>query len=203
MRRPLALAATLGVALAAVPGLAHADPGALRQGDAGRDTTVVVGAPQVSVGAWVRPRLGIVLNWRYPDRALEVAIGTRRTLFRGARGGIVAVHGQAGLVKPLRDPTAGISLAPALLVGHSGERFRAVVGPVVPVAMSFGRQFDWRVPVLAELSLGVRLGPTMVGVAANTGVVFARGQRFSLDAQAGVWLRVCWDGWRARSCVLP
>lgn len=196
-------AAAVAAAVALAPAVAHADPGALRQGDAGRDTVVVVGAPQVSLGAWVRPRLGVFVNWRYPNRAIEVGLGTRRTLFRGARGGIVALQGQAGLVKPLLDPTAGLSLAPALLLGHSGERVRVVAGPVVPLAFSFGRRVDWRVPVLAELSLGVRLGPTMLGVAANTGVVFARGQRWSLDAQASLWLRVCWDGWRARSCPLP
>lgn len=159
-----------------LPGLAHADPGALRAPVADATVTGEVGLPTTSAAWWPRDGLGVAVHLRAPGASLGASIGTR-ALHTDAWGVDAFLAG--GLTVPLRDPGLAVTLSPAIRAGWRGPTAEAGLGLALPLAVGLVgggiEQVGARVPVLLEPAFGVDVGPVRLGATLSAGPVFVPG----------------------------
>lgn len=165
--------------------LAHADPVALRA--PGDHLTLSVGAPDSSVGLWLRDDLGVSLDLRGTS-AMGASVGWRRDLVRGERGLGLELTVAGGPMVPFYDPGLALACAPALQVGWVKPRLDAELGLAVPALFRLAPGADAYVPVMGELWLGTGVGPVRFGLHLGMGSAWAAGSPSEVPLEAGIEL---------------
>ncbi len=181
----LALSLTL-----ATPRTAAADPLALRHGQPERGVIVEGGWPSVSAGVWLKPRLGLALDWRLPAAAAGLSIGTRRTLADGPRHGGVDLFVAGGVLVPFIEPGVALTATPAIQAGHRGGIAHVTIGLAAPIEARLAPEPQLRLPLLLELRLGFNLGPLWLGLRGGLGAALNTGGAGTILAHWSVWVRV-------------
>lgn len=180
---------------------AQADPSALRTPIQGRSLNLVGAIPfahsrtNFSAGSWLTDTFGLAAQLSLSINAdlaaisaVGISAGTRWHLAGKPVGwGIKAfVHG--GLLFPTVAPGFGLTLTPALQGGYYGPLFRASLGLVVPLSVSFVQELAIRIPTELELWLAWQVKRFLFGVRLNTGAIFIPGQDPAATLQFAITL---------------
>ncbi len=164
---------------------AFADPIALRGPlDA---PSLAAGLRSASVAVPVGEHFSVALDGRYAlDRiggwgAWRPIVPTEDGVWR--LDGVLAAgaHGD-----PLTG-TPGVDAMVGVAFGAVGQRWTGGVGLAVPAALDLPSG-SWSVPLLAELQVGVRLGPVWVAARAAGGPTWARGESMVTTWEPALWV---------------
>ena len=182
------IALLLLMAACAVP--AAAEPLALRHGIDAKALVVEGGWPNISVGYWVGPRLGLAVDWRLPAAAISASIGTRKTLSQGPKHNGVDVFVAGGVLVPTILPGVAFTATPAIQMGKRGPKSHFTFGIVAPIEAQLSPRTVLRVPVLLELRLGGDVGPLWIGLRGGAGPVLYAPGTTGFVIQWSVWFRI-------------
>ena len=164
---------------------AHADPVALRA--PGDHVTLSVGAPDSSLGVWLRDDLGVSLDLRGTS-ALGASVGWRRDLARSEGGLGIELTVAGGPMVPFYDPGLALACAPTRAGGWVKPRLDAELGLAVPAVVRLAPGADAYVPVLGELWLGTGIGPVRFGMHLGMGSAWGAGSPSEVPLEAGIEL---------------
>lgn len=180
---------TLLALLASCAAPAAADPLALRHGIEGKALVIDGGWPNLSVGYWVGPRLGLAVEWRLPAAAISGSVGTRKTVSHGPKHNGVDLFIAGGLLVPTILPGIAVTATPAIQLGKRGPKSHFTFGIAAPLEALLAPRAQLRVPVLLELRLGGKLGPLCVGLRGGAGPVFTAPGTTGFTLQWSLWIR--------------
>lgn len=169
---------------------AAAEPLALRHGGEDRALIVEGGWPNLSVGYWLGPKLGLAVDWRLPAAAISVSVGTRETLVHGPRHGGVDVFVSGGMLVPLIDPGLAVTATPAVQFGKRGPTTHVTLGFAAPLEFLMTPRTQLRAPVLLELRAGGNLGPFWIGLRGGVGPIVTYPGATGFTVQWSLWVRV-------------
>ena len=162
--------------------MALADPAALRAPGTNQ-LSLVVGVPELSVGAWLKPNLGLYGSLRADLGSFEVGVAQRRRLAGEELGASVEASLGLGLQVPLVNLGIGAEVTPALSLVARGERITWSGGLVAPISAGSG---GLRVPALAETWIGSRVGSGWIGLRLAAGGIFTPGFSPAFAMEAGL-----------------
>ncbi len=180
----------LGLLLTTCAVQAAAEPLALRHGGEDRALIVDGGWPNLSVGYWIGPKLGLAVGWRLPAAAVSVSLGTRKTLVHGPRHGGGDVFVSGGMLVPLTDPGVAVTATPAIQFGKRGPTTHVTLGFAAPIEFLMTPRAQLRAPVLLELRAGGNLGPFWIGLRGGVGPVLTCPGATGFAIQWSLWVRV-------------
>lgn len=169
---------------------AAADPLALRHAVAGKTLVVEGGWPNVSVGYWVGPRLGLAVDWRLPAAAISASVGTAKTVSQGPKYGGVDLFFAGGLLVPLVTPGVAVTATPAIQLGKRGPKSHFTFGIAAPIEALLTPQPQLRAPLLLELRLGGEVGPLWIGLRGGAGPVIMLPGAMGFAMHWSLWIRV-------------
>lgn len=181
---------TLLVLLAACAAPAAADPMALRHDVEDKALVIEGGWPNLSVGYWVGPKLGLAVAWRLPAAAISASMGTRKTLSQGPKDGGVDLFIAGGLLVPTIIPGIAVTATPAIQMGKRAPKGHFTFGIAAPIEALLAPRAQLRVPVLLELRLGGKLGPLWLGLRGGLGPVLYAPGAPGFVVQWSVWIRI-------------
>ena len=186
MRAPAVAAGALALTLTTA---AQADPVALRVPmERRRAVVAAIGGPEMSVGWWFSERFALSAEWRLPASAAGASLGTRWTLVGEALGWGVDAGLAVGVVVPLIDPGAAVSVTPSIVGRWRNEYVTVAASAVVPAVARVFPGPDLRLPVLFELWLGGHVARWRAGVHGAVGSTWVPGLSWSGAFQGTVFV---------------
>lgn len=186
MRRLRIAAGALALTLTTA---AQADPVALRVPmERRRAVVVAIGGPEMSAGWWFSERFALSAEWRLPASAAGASLGTRWTLVGEPFGWGIDAGLAVGVVVPLLDPGAAVSVTPSIVGRWRNEYFVVAASAVMPVVARVVPDPDLRLPVLFELWLGGHLARWRAGVHGAVGSTWVPGLSWSGTFQGTVFV---------------
>ncbi len=128
---------------------------------------------EVTVISHVTDTVSMGMGFRWPSGALELGTAQRWVVPADGPAHLALHVGEGFFASPTGVRTeAGLSLSVGLLGGVVSERRWFVAGLVVPAAYDLVGPGALRLPVLAELQGGGRIGPVALTAWLQTGAIF-------------------------------
>lgn len=193
----LTVALTVGLPVAlVVPQAAHADPVALR---APTDEALVVtaGWPNLGVGWWLQPQVGIGVHFRGPAAGVDLSVAGRWRLVgpeAGDDGWRLDAQLTGGFTVGLQSGSFATHVIGTLSGGLQREGFSGGLAVSPHLLTGMARTAETRLALMVEPWLGVRIGEVRVLAQLGVGPVFSEpGERGTLDAQGSVHVAVPLD----------
>lgn len=164
--------------------VAHADPAILTTAPGGFGA--YGGLRGFSVGGQITDRVGAAVTIPWNAGTIGLSASGRWELAHGARGWGISAVVSGGPVISTRVPGLGVEIAPALVGGLVTKRFTGSIGVVAPIALGSFGGFQARIPILADLGIGVHAGPVWITAHLRIGVSVNPGVDTSLVLDPGV-----------------
>jgi hypothetical protein len=169
--------------------VAEADPVALRVPvERQRVLIAALGVPEMSVGWWFSERFALSAEWRLPASAAGASLGTRWTLLGEPRGWGVDANLAVGVLIPLIEPGAAVSVTPSILGRWRGDHVVVGASVVAPIVARVLPSPDLRLPVLFEVWLGGHIARWRAGVHGAVGSTWVPGLSWSGTFQGTLYV---------------
>jgi hypothetical protein len=169
---------------------ALAEPAAIRAPVGGARLTAEVGGGG-SLAAWRADGLGLAADVSSGGAAVGLSVGWRHLHPDGVG---LDLFFCGGILVPLVEPGVAISGGASARVGYRRGHFDGGLGLTVPVALGVaggGSGVAFRVPLLVEPAVGVRLGPVWLGGTGSMGPLWVTGSLPGIEV--GGRISLAWE----------
>jgi len=173
-----------------VPSIALADPIALRAPQVGRAVTIAAGWPASSIAYQFANGVGLAAALQLPLNAVSVDVGYKRLWLGEEHGWSMQTAIWGGVLVPLIEPAFAIDLGLSLHARLHKSIFVGAFGAAVPAAFKLTNGLQARLPLTADIWLGVELGRVQFGVQLAAGATLLATPTPALYLQAALYASI-------------
>jgi hypothetical protein len=175
---------------AALLSLTIADPTALRAPHEGRGITAVAGAPVSSLAVQFAGGVGVAVALHLPASAISVDLGYKRLWLGDEQGWSLQTALWGGILIPIVDLDLAVDFGLSLHARVHRGLFVGAFGAAVPASLRLTSGLLPRLPVTADLWLGLEIGPVQFGVQGAAGAILFAAPGPSLYLQGSLYAAI-------------